>query len=232
MPRIALIRVENYREVVGRADATPSLIRELNKLYDKILEGFLKHNSIVLPLRHGYYIGICNGIMRETLIDIIKEVQGSTRYNYKVVSVTHKYPVIAQLRASALLNRVKDKVYFENGVEDDVVVALLDLSNLESVLSEISVYERYLKYNEIGNTVSKLAFRLGGITSNLGNEALVTILPRDNIREFIDLVPSDVNVGIGVSRTALEAFNLALSALTRVKRSATNLNYAILYSSS
>ena len=70
---------------------------------------------------------------------------------------------------------------------------------------------------------------IGGITSYLGGDNLIAILPVDRYIDLIDIMPSYLKIGIGISKIPRKAMELSTKALTSIRKGLVNKNYYVLY---
>ncbi|MCD6301718.1 MAG: GTP cyclohydrolase IIa [Staphylothermus sp.] len=230
MPRITLIKLLRYREWTEELGYDREWIIQSKqaKIYDLIQILFSKKNGFAFPLRYDYFIALSNGIDEKTHYEILMEIDSATPYGIKMVSLTHKYPAIAQLIASHIIRDKPGKLVFLEGDEDNNVVAHIDFNNITLYTDMTSVFESYLKIQSLYYNISKYAFQLGGISTYLGGDNMVVILPEEKIDRFLENLPYYLKIGIGVSSVPRKAMSLASKALTMIREGLVRKNYIIL----
>ncbi|OYT40456.1 MAG: GTP cyclohydrolase [Desulfurococcales archaeon ex4484_58] len=229
MPRITLIKLLKYREWTEELGSNREGIIQIKQstIYGIFQEKFWEKQCFVLPFRFDYYIVLSNGLSKEDLEVIVKETEQYTPYGIKAVSLTHKYPAIAQMLATKLLHR-NDKIIFLDGEEDENVIVHIDLNNITELTDQTSVYESYLEILMLYYYIAKYVFELGGIANYLGGDNLIAIIPYENLERLLNVIPSNVKVGVGVSYYPREALRLAAQALSTIRKKETTQNYLVL----
>ncbi len=232
MPRITLIQLIDYRKWTEEIGFDREGIIQLKQsmIYQKIQSIFWEKNCFTLPFRRDYYIVLSNGVKREDLKEVAKELDQITPYGVRVVSIIHEYPVTALLKASTIIR--EHRFYYEDGLEDEVVVAHIDLNRVMELTDQTSVYESYLEILSLQYYIAKYVFRLGGIIDYMGGDNMIAIIPRTRYNELIEVLPSNLKIGIGVSHIPRKALELAAKALSMIRQGKSEANYHILYESS
>ncbi len=217
MPRITLIELVKYREWTEELgyDREGVIQVKQSKLYGLLQEYFWEKECFVLPFRYDYYIVLSNGLTCNTLKNIIEKIKPYTPYGVRVVSTIHKYPVIALLRAHQILG--KNEFFYEDGVEDNIVIAHIDLNKVTELAVQTSIYESYLEIMTIYKYINDYAFKYAGITSYLGGDNVIAVLPIDRYEEFLNIIPSYIKVGVGIAFKARKALELAAKALKNIR---------------
>ncbi len=230
MPRITLLKLLRYREWTEELGYDREWIIQSKqaKMYDLIQLLFSKKNGFAFPLRYDYFIALSNGIDEKTHYEILMEIDSVAPYGIKMVSLVHKYPAIAQLIASHVIREKPGKLVFFEGDEDNNVIIHIDFNNITSYTEMTSVFESYLKIQSLYYNISKYAFQLGGISTYLGGDNMLVILPEEKINRFLENLPYYLKIGIGISRIPRKALSLASKALTMIRKGVVRKNYLIL----
>ncbi len=231
VPRITIIKLLKYREWTENLGFDREWIIQLkqSQIYNLLQTLFSKKNGFVLPIRYDYYIALSNGINHDTHLEILTEIESITPHGVRVVSVSHKYPAIAQLVASHLLHERKDKFLFIDSVEDENVIAHIDFNYVTRYTESTSVFESYMRIISLYYHITKYVFRLGGITAYLGGDNMIALIPSEQVNELLEIMPSYLKVGIGVSNIPRKALQLASKALTMIRHGLVDKKYLILY---
>lgn len=229
MPRLTLIEISKYREWTEELDSDREGLVQIKQstIYRNLQEVFWNKNCFVLPFRYDYYIVLSNGLSEEDLRNIVEQVRDTTPYGVRTVSIVHKYPVSALLKATSIIRR--KEFYYEESIEDEIVVSHIDLNNITEYALETSIYESYIEILAINYYISKQVMSIGGITSYLGGDNLIAILPVDRYIDLIDIMPSYLKIGIGISKIPRKAVELSTKALTSIRKGLVNKNYYVLY---
>jgi len=232
LPRMTVIKLDKYREWTEElGDDREGFIQIKQAEIYRVLQEYLwSKDCFALPLRYDYYIALTNGLSREDLITLKERVGAYAPYGLKIASVTHKYPAIAQLIATKHLASGEDVVYMD-GVEDENVVLHIDLNNITEYTDQTSLYESYIEILMLNYNIARAIYELGGLANYLGGDNLLAILPKDHYKELIEILPSNLKIGVGVSINPRKALKLASQALTRIRRGEVDKNYLILYDS-
>ncbi len=220
MPRITLIKLLKYREWTESLGSDREWRIQLlqSNIYSLLQSLFSKRNGFVIPLRYDYYIALSNGINREIHERILVELESITPNGARIVSLTHKYPFIAQLYATNIIEKSRDKLIYRDGVEDENVILHIDLDDVTSLTYSTSVFETYARITSIYAEATSHASRLGGITSYLGGDNMLVILHREAIDDFVEVVPRYLKIGVGISYSPRRALSLAAEALSVLRR--------------
>lgn len=220
MPRITLVKLLRYREWTESLGPDREWRIQLlqSSIYSLLQSLFSKQNGFVIPLRYDYYIALSNGIDRDTHERILVELDSIAPHGVRIVSLTHKYPLIAQLIASRIIEHSEDKLVYRDGLEDENVILHIDLDDITSLTYSTSVFETYMRITSIYAEITNYATRLGGLTGYLGGDNMIVILHRDGLNDFIDTLPNYLKVGIGISYSPRKALSLAAKALTILRR--------------
>ena len=218
MPRITLIELIKYRQWTEELgfDREGLIQVKQARLYSLIQDLFWENNCFTLPFRYDYYIVISNGLKKSILYEITEKIKPHTPYGLKIASTIHKYPVIALDNAFHIL---KDKdFYYEEGFdEDNIVVAHVDLNKITELALQTSIYESYVEVVTVYKYIVEYAFKHGGIASYLGGDNVVVVLPEESYKSFLEVIPSYIKVGVGISRNARKALELAAKALAKIR---------------
>jgi GTP cyclohydrolase IIa len=231
VPRITIIKLLKYREWTEDLGFDREWIIQLkqSQIYNLLQTLFSKKNGFVLPIRYDYYIALSNGINYDTHLEILTEIESITPHGVRVVSVSHKYPAIAQLIASRLLHERRDKFLFLDSEEDENVIAHIDFDYVTRYTELTSVFESYMRIISLYYNITRYVFRLGGITAYLGGDNMVALIPGDRVNELLEIMPSYLKTGIGVSRIPRKALQLASKALTMIRHGLVDKKHLILY---
>jgi len=232
LPRITLIELVDYRkwtEELGY-DREGLIQIEQSRIYNTIQKLFWLNNCFVLPFRYDYYIALTNGLNREKLSEIAGQIERETPYGVKTVSTTHKYPSIALYRASMIIRN--NKFYYEDGDEDKYVIVHLDLNNITEMAFETSIYEAYLTILDVYRFISNYVFKHNGIASYLGGDNLFAILPEEEYKLFLEIIPTYIKAGVGISHNSRKALELAARALSMIRSGRVRENIIVLHDSS
>lgn len=229
MPRLTLLEIHKYREWTEELGSDREGLIQIKQstIYRELQQIFWSRNCFVLPFRYDYYIVLSNGLVENDLRELVNELENKTPYGIKAVSIAHKYPVYALLKATRLIK--SEKFYYESSSEDEVVVSHIDLNNITELSMETSIYESYVEILSLNYYITKQVFSIGGITNYMGGDNLVAILPIDKYLELVETLPSYLKIGIGVSRVPRRALELSTRALTSIRRGEVNENYYVLY---
>lgn len=228
MPRITLIELIKYRkwtEELGY-DREGYIQIKQSRLYAIFQEKFLEKDCFVLPFRYDYYIVLSNGLSSDELKNIVDNIKTYTPYGLRVASVSHKYPVMALFKAYKMIN--KNNFFYEEGDEDKIVIAHLDLNKITELASQTSIYESFIEIISIYKFVNDYAFKNAGITSYLGGDNLIVVLPEEKYRDFLKVIPSYIKVGIGIAYKARKALELAAKALEEIRKNKNAKNVLVL----
>lgn len=220
MPRITLIKLLEYREWTESLGDDREWIIQLNqsKTYTLLQSLFSKKNGYIIPLRYDYYLALSNGIGEETHREVLLELESIAPRGAKMVSIPHKYPFTAQLLASRIMEKSPEKLVYIHGEEDETVVAHIDFDDITALTYKTSIYESYLRIQQVYTEITFLSARLGGITSYLGGDNILVILPKETINDFIDNMPSYLKIGVGIAKEPRKALSLATKALDMLRR--------------
>ncbi|WP_052833587.1 GTP cyclohydrolase IIa [Staphylothermus hellenicus] len=230
MPRITVIRLLKYRkwtEELGY-DREWIIQKKQARTYDILQTLFSKKNGFVVPLRYDHYLALSNGIDKETHQEILTEIDPVTPYGVKIVSIAHKYPAIGQLIASRLLEEKPGKIIYLDGVEDENVVVHIDFNSVTMYTEMTSIFESYMRILELYDIVTKYVFQLGGITSYLGGDNMLAVVPENKLDELLELIPSYLKAGVGLSYVPRKALLLASKALTIIRSGKVDKRFLIL----
>lgn len=229
MPRITLLEIRKYRDWTEELgfDREGYIQIKQSRIYQTLQEVFWNRNCFVLPFRFDYYIVLNNGLLEKDLSEIIKQVENITPYGIKAVSIVHKYPAYGLLKATRIIRN--NEFYYENGEEDEVVVSHIDLNNITELSIETSIYETYVEVLSLNYYITKQVFSIGGVTSYMGGDNLLAILPIDKYHELVEVLPSYLKIGIGISKVPRKALELSTRALTSIRKGEVSKNYHVLY---
>lgn len=230
MPRITLIKLLRYREWTENLgyDREWIIQKKQARTYDILQTLFSKKNGFVIPLRYDYYLALSNGINKETHQEILTEIDSIAPHGVKIVSIPHKYPAIGQLIASHLLEEKPGKLVYVEGEEDENVVVHVDFNSVTMYTEMTSVFESYMRIQTLYSLLTKYVFQLGGITSYLGGDNMLAIVPEENLNELLELLPSYLKAGIGLSYVPRKALLLASKALTIIRSGKVEDRFVIL----
>ncbi len=222
MPRITLIKLLEYREWTESLGHDREWIIQTNqsRIYSLLQQLFSKRGGFIIPIRYDYYVALSNGIDADTHREILLEIESAAPRGIRIVSLTHKYPFSAQLIATRLLGETTEKFIYLDGEEDENVVLHIDFNNITGMTYMTSIYETYMKIMQFYTQTMYAAARLGGIASYLGGDNMLAIMNRDLVKGFLEIIPSYVKVGIGISYVPRRALELAAEALGKIRKEA------------
>ncbi len=229
MPRITLIKLLKYREWTENLGSDREWKIQLvqSRIYHVLQSLFSKSGGFVIPLRYDYFIALSNGVSREIHEKILVDIESVAPYGVRIVSLSHKYPFTAQLYATRVIEHSTNKLVYIDGVEDENVVIHIDFNNISELTYSSSVFETYARITTIYSEITSYAARLGGITGYLGGDNMIVVLHMEALKEFLEILPSYLKAGVGVSKSPREALSLAAEALTRIRRER-SLRYLVL----
>jgi len=229
VPRVTLIELVNYRrwtEEIGFDREGLIQVRQSN-IYSALQEFFWRNDCFVLPFRYDYYVVISNGLKEQALKELFGRAESIAPYGLRIASAIHKYPAVALEKAFQALKATD--FYYENGVDgDNIVIAHIDLNKITEAAYWTGIYESYIEIVKTYSHIVLHAFKYNGLASYLGGDNIVVVLPEEFLEEFLELTPSYVKVGVGISRNARKALELAARALHTI-RSTGNARNIIVY---
>lgn len=220
MPRITLIKLLRYREWTEELGFDREwIIQDKQASLYLLLQGlFSKKGGFVIPMRYDYFLVLSNGIDEKTHQNILTDLEPETPYGLKMVSLVHEYPFTAQLIATRIIEDTDKKLVYLEGREDEIVVAHIDFNDITKYTGKTSVMESYAKIMAVFTNITNFASRLGGITTYLGGDNMLAIVPRDTLEKFLENIPSYLKVGIGISKSPRKALLNAAKALTKIRK--------------
>jgi len=228
VPRITLIELVNYREWTEELGFDREGVVQVKQasIYGLLQDFFWAHNCFTLPFRYDYYIVLSNGLRESVLRDLFKKLNGITPYGVRIASAVHKYPIRALEKAFRALKNT-DFHYEECGEEDPVVVAHIDLNKITELAALTSIYESFVEITKTYERIVEIAFRYNGLASYMGGDNIIAVLPEELLNAFLELIPSHIKVGIGISRNPRKALEYAAKALSTIRLDSSSRNIVI-----
>ncbi len=219
MPRITLIKLLEYREWTETLGYDREWkIQELqSNIYSSLQRMFSRRGGFVIPVRYDYFIALSNGFKEKDLEEILTDIEPLSPKGVRIVSLVHKRPFTAQLMASRIAEKEDEKLVYISGEEDPLAVVHIDFNNITRTTIQTSVFETYVKIMSVYSEITRATIRLGGITGYLGGDNMIAVLSIDAINDLLELLPTYLKAGVGVSLNSRKALELSAKALSDIR---------------
>jgi len=219
LPRITLIKLLEYREWTETLGYDREWkIQELqSNIYSSLQRMFSRRGGFVIPVRYDYFIALSNGFKEKDLEEILTDIEPLSPKGVRVVSLVHKRPFTAQLMASRIAEKEDEKLVYIGGEEEPLAVVHIDFNNITRTTIQTSVFETYVKIMSVYSEITRATIRLGGITGYLGGDNMIAVLSTDAINDLLELLPTYLKAGVGVSLNSRKALELSAKALSDIR---------------
>lgn len=226
MPRITVVSLDGVSEWITTIGFEEEDVVQLQQAqtYTLLHQLFRKYKGFVFPISYNHFIVLSNGVTRLQHEEVYRHLSSQIPFRIRIVSVVHPYPFTAQLKASIILKKVDESIYFENGEEDPNIVLFLDVSGFIKAL-EITFFESYINIIEVYSHLLNIISRYGGLACYLGGSIVLSVMPQDTYKRLLDVLPDYIKAGVGVSLVPRRAIGLARKALYELKHSFNDKKY-------
>jgi len=221
---IELVSYREWTEMLGedrewKIQSTQFNIARVLSLYAGRVGGF------AFPLRYDYSIVVVSGLRRPEIQGIFDRISEISPVAVRGCVGWAPTPTQAQREISSCLKEVEsgELRFMRFGEDGQVHAAHFDVNNFSAKAKETSIYDTYLEISEILLNLSKRLYSLGAMTHYLGGDNVLSFIPKDSLKDVLDMVSSFpfLKVGIGVGRKPRDAVRNAAKALSTVRRERT-----------
>ncbi len=221
--QVTIIRLIGYREWTETLGPDREhIIQGIQaQLHRELINEFSKANAWAHPLRYDYLFAITNGMNKEELMNIVKNLGEYSPVPLSSGTYADANPRVAEKEAFKLAIRAGPWESLIGGVNDDLVaMAHIDLVDSTSSTEWTSSYQLYEHIWNVINQVRLYLAPYGGITLYLGGDNIISIVT-PTIREK-DLSPLseliNARVGVGIASNGRRAMKLATEALDSLRQ--------------
>ncbi|MGC8543008.1 MAG: GTP cyclohydrolase IIa [Vulcanisaeta sp.] len=222
MVQITIIRLIGYREWTESLgpDREHVIQRVQSKIHGELVDAFSRRDAWAHPFRYDYLLAITNGIDRDELINVIKELGNFSPVPLSSGTYANENPRIAEREAFRLTLRAGPWKSLVGSVDGGpVAIAHIDLIDSTSSTEDTSSYQLYEHVWNVVNQVRLYLAPYGGLTLYLGGDNIVSIIPptikEEDLRPLTNLV--NVRIGVGIASRGRTAMKLATEALDELR---------------
>lgn len=234
MVKVGVLKLEGYREWTESIGFDREWIIQTTQayMYKWLQERISKINGFVIPLRYDYMVLILEGVNDDEVIDVANDFSSLSPVPIRLGIGCGETPYQAQVVATKKLMENNCMICIEECEPSKIAVAHFDVNDFSSLINKLSVYDTYIKVEELCIDLSKRIQGLGGISQYLGGDNILAFVSVNVIEEIKRIVNSiqGLKVGIGVSNNTRKALENAAKALDLIRRSRgkKNINYAVI----
>ncbi|GGI82706.1 GTP cyclohydrolase IIa [Vulcanisaeta souniana] len=223
MVQVTIIRLIGYREWTETLGSDREhVIQGIQaQLHRELVNGFSKVNAWAHPLRYDYLFAITNGVNREGLMSVIKDLGEYSPVPLSSGTYASDNPRIAEKEAFKLAMKAGPWGSLIGGVDDGLVaMAHIDLVDSTSSTEWTSSYQLYEHVWNVINQVRLYLAPYGGITLYLGGDNMISIVTptirEEDLRPLSELI--NARVGVGIASNGRTAMKLATEALDSLRQ--------------
>ncbi len=222
--RVSVVELVGYREWTERLGPDREWFIQVSQseTYARAQRVAAKAGAHILPLRYDYMLVLASSIDETQHREIIEEIKDAAPVPVRASSACDNDPLSAESRAWMLLSKLSPGDVFFSACDGEEMVAIAHV-DIDDIMEETRRNGAVKTYNKVIDLLHKLATSVekwGGLAQYLGGDNVLVVLPPSSYREasmeLLSVRPG-LKAGIGVSRKARTALQLAADALHEIR---------------